>query len=85
MAEELVGTVVKFFSKPSVAAVVVTGAGLKKGDTLRYRGHTTDFADVALSMELDNKSIEEAKAGDLIGIKVKDRVRESDKVYKVVV
>jgi len=85
MEEELVGTVVKFFSKPSVAAVEVTGAGIKKGDTLRYKGHTTDFTDVAASMELDNAHIEEAKAGDLIGIKVKERVREGDKAYKVVV
>ena len=36
------------------------------------------------SMEIDNQSIEEAKAGDLVGMKVKERVRENDKVYKVV-
>jgi translation initiation factor IF-2 len=84
MTEEQVGMVVKFFSKPSVAAIEVSGGGIKKGDTLRYKGHTTDFTDVVSSMELDNKPMEEAKAGDLIGIKVKDRVRESDKVYKVV-
>jgi U32 family peptidase len=84
MAEEQVGTVVKFFSKPGVAAIEVTGGGIRHGDTLRFKGHTTEFTDVAASMELDNKPIEEAKAGDLIGIKVKERVRESDKVYKVV-
>ena len=84
MTEEQVGTVVKFFSKPSVAAIEVTGRGIKRGDTLRFKGHTTEFTDVAASMELDNKPIEEAKAGDLVGIKVKEKVRESDKVYKVV-
>jgi translation initiation factor IF-2 len=84
MTEEQVGMVVKFFSKPSVAAIEVSGGGVKKGDTLRYKGHTTDFTDIVSSMELDNKSVEEAKAGDLIGIKVKERVREGDKVYKVV-
>jgi translation initiation factor IF-2 len=84
MTEEQVGVVVKFFSKPSVAAIEVSGGGLKKGDPLKYRGHTTDFTDVVSSMELDNKPIEEAKVGDLIGIRVKDRVREGDKVYRIV-
>ena len=84
MTEEQVGTVVKFFSKPSVAAIEVTGGGIKQGDTLRFKGHTTEFTDIAASMELDNQPIVQAKAGDLIGIKVKERVRESDKVYKVV-
>lgn len=82
MTEEQVGTVVKFFAKPSVAAIEVSG-GIKKGDTLRYSGHTTDFTDAVASMELDNASVDEAKPGDLIGIKVKDRVREGDRVYKV--
>lgn len=84
MTEAQVGVIVKFFAKPGVAAIEVSGGGIKKGDTLRFTGHTTDFTDTVSSMELDNKSIDEAKAGDLIGIKVKDRVREGDKVYKVV-
>jgi len=84
MTEEQVGVVVKFFSKPSVAAIEVSGGGLKKGDTLKYKGHTTDFTDVVSSMELDNRPIEEAKIGDLIGIRVRDRVREGDKVYRIV-
>jgi translation elongation factor EF-1alpha len=84
MTEEQVGIVVKFFPKPSVAAVEVTAGSIRKGDTLHYKGHTTDFTEAVASMELDNRPIEEAKAGDMIGVKVKDRVRESDKVYKVV-
>jgi translation elongation factor EF-1alpha len=83
MTEEQIGVVVKFFSKPSVAAIEVTGGSIKKGDTLHYKGHTTDFTEAVSSMELDNKAIDEAKVGDLIGVKVKERVRESDKVYKV--
>ena len=83
MAEEQVGMVMKFFSKPSVAAVEVTGGGIRQGDLLRFKGHTTEFTEVAASIEVDNKPVEEAKAGDLIGIKVKERVREGDRVYKV--
>ena len=49
-----------------------------------YKGHTTDFIEEVASMEMDNQAVEVAKAGDLIGIKVKERVRENDTVYKVV-
>jgi U32 family peptidase len=84
MPEEQVGIVIKFFAKPSVAAIEVTSGTIKKGDVLKYKGHTTDFAEQVGSMEVDNQSIEEAKVGDLVGLKVKERVRENDKVYKVV-
>jgi translation initiation factor IF-2 len=84
MPEEQVGVIIKFFSKPSVAAVEVMGGGIKKGDLLHYIGHTTDFTEQIGSLEIDNKAVEEAQAGALVGIKVKERVRENDKVYKVV-
>jgi len=84
MAEEEVGIVVKFFSKPSVAAIDLTKGSIKKGDTLMYKGHTTDFTEEVTSMEIDNQSVDEAKVGDMIGIQVKERVREKDKVYKLV-
>ena len=84
MAEEEVGVIVKFFAKPSVAALQITAGTVKTGDTLKYKGHTTDFSEEVTSMEIDNEAVEEVKAGDLVGIKVKERVRENDKVYKVV-
>ena len=84
MPEEEIGVIVKFFSKPSVAALEVTGGSIKRGDLLRYKGHTTDFTEEIPSLEIDNQSVEEAKEGELVGIKVKERVRENDKVYKVV-
>lgn len=83
MPEEEVGRVVKFFVKPSVAAIELTGGSIKNGDTLRYKGHTTDFTEKVMSMEVDNQAVQEAKAGDLVGIKVMQRVRENDKVYLV--
>ena len=83
MAEEEIGVIVKFFSKPSVAAVEITNGSIKEGDVLHFKGHTTDFSEEIKSMEIDNQSVSEAKSGDMIGIKVKDRVRERDIVYKV--
>jgi translation initiation factor IF-2 len=84
MPEEQVAVIVKFFAKPSVAALEVTNGSIVKGDLLRYKGHTTDFTEEITSMEVDNQSVDEAKVGDLVGVKVKERVRENDKVYKVV-
>ncbi|MBW1722039.1 MAG: translation elongation factor-like protein [Deltaproteobacteria bacterium] len=84
MPEEEVGRVVKFFARPSVAAIEVKSGSIRPGDTLRYRGHTTDFTDEVARIEIDNQPVEEAREGDLVGIKVKERVRENDKVYKVV-
>jgi len=84
MAEDKVGVVVNFYAKPGVAAIEVTSGSVKKGDFLKYKGYTTEFTEEVTSMEMDNQAVEEAKAGDLIGIKVKERVREKDTVYKIV-
>ncbi len=84
MIEEEVGVVIKFFAKPSVAAVKVTKGTIKKGDILKYKGHTTEFTEEVKSMEIDNQPVDEATVGDTIGVKVAERVRENDKVYRVV-
>jgi putative protease len=84
MPEDEVAYVIKFFAKPGVAALKVTNGSIKKGDTLKYKGYTTDFTEQVISMEIDNQPVEEAKVGDMVGLKVKERVRENDKVYKVV-
>jgi putative protease len=84
MPDEQVAVIVKFFAKPSVAALEVISGTIKKGDILRYKGHTTDFTEEISSMEIDNQAVDEVKVGDLVGVKVKERVRENDKVYKVV-
>jgi putative protease len=84
MDGDQVGFVLNFYAKPSVAAIKVTSGSIKKGDLLKYKGNTTDFTEEVAGIEINNQPVEEAKADDLIGIKVKERVRENDKVYKVV-
>ncbi|UCF30943.1 MAG: translation elongation factor-like protein [bacterium] len=76
-----VGVVRDYFRKIEVAAIEVTGGTIKTGDTLRFRGHTTDFVQRVDSMEVNHRSVTEAKKGDLVGIKVADRVREHDLVF----
>lgn len=83
MPEQKVGEVMKFFSKASVAAIKLTDGELRVGDRIRIKGHTTDFEDQVQSMQIENKPVEKAGPGEMIGIKVKDRVREKDLVYRV--
>jgi translation elongation factor EF-1alpha len=83
MIEEKVGEVMKFFAKPCVAAIKVTGGVLAVGDRIKFKGHTTDFEETISSMQIENKSVDKAAAGDLIGIKVKEKVREGDTVFKL--
>ena len=83
MPEEKVGKIVKFFTKPSVAAIEITDGTLSVGDRVKIKGHTTDFEDTIASMQEDNNPIEKATPGQMIGVKVKERVREHDTVYKI--
>ncbi|MEE9199161.1 MAG: translation elongation factor-like protein [Dehalococcoidia bacterium] len=83
MPEEEVGNVTDFFVRPVVAGIELT-APLKVGDTIHVKGHTTDMELTVESMQIDNAAVDEAAAGKSIGVKVPDRVRRGDKVYKVV-
>ncbi len=82
MPEEKIGKVSDFFARPVVAAVELTGT-LKVGDKIRIRGHHTDMEMVVSSMQINNAGVQEAKAGDPVGIKVSDRVRRGDEVYRI--
>ena len=84
MGEEKIGFVSNYFSKISVAAVEITDGTASVGDRLHFLGHTTDFESTVHSMQIEHKSVTEAKKGDGVGIKVSERVREGDKVYKIV-
>jgi len=76
-----VGHVTHFFTKINVA-VVELSATLAVGDTILIKGPTTDFEQVVGSMQIEHESIERAEAGQSIGLKVEQRVREEDIVYK---
>jgi len=82
MSEEVVGHVSDFFARPVVAGIEMTGS-LKLGDKIHIVGHTTDLEMVIDSMQVDNASVSEAKTGQAVGIKVPDRVRRGDTIYKV--
>lgn len=83
MEEKEIGKVSHYFSHISVAAIELTD-GLKVGDTIHITGHTTDFTQKVDSMQIEHEEVESASAGQAIGIKVKDHVREHDIVSKVI-
>lgn len=82
MPEKEIGKVSDFFAHPVVAGIDLTGT-LKTGDKIHIKGHTTDLELVVDSVQIDNADVKEAKAGDSIGVKITDRVRSGDTVYKV--
>jgi translation initiation factor IF-2 len=82
MPEERIGIVKDYFAKIGVAGIDVEGT-LRVGDTIHIKGHTTDLEEVVESLQIEHAQVAEAKAGDAIGIKVKDRCRGGDVVYRV--
>lgn len=80
--KKLVGKVSHYFTKIGVAIIELT-AELSVGDEILIEGASTNFKQTVDSMQIEHKNIEKAKAGDSIGLKLKDRAREGDSVYKV--
>ena len=82
MGEVEVGKITDFFAQPVVAGIELSGT-LKIGDKIHIKGSTTDMEMAIESMQIERVNITEGNPGDLVGIKVPDRVRRGDKVYKV--
>ncbi len=80
--KKLVGKIAHYFSKISVA-VIELSADLHVGDTIRIEGATTAFEQRVDSIEIENQKLEAATSGQAIGLKVKEKVRPNDSVYKV--
>lgn len=77
-----VGTITHYFTKISVAIVELTDT-LSVGDRILIKGITTDFEQTVDSMQIEHTNVEKAEAGQSIGLKVNERVREGDTVYKI--
>jgi len=84
MKEIEVGVVQDYFAKIGVAAIEITAHGIKIGDEIHFKGHTTDFHQRVESIQVEHAQVGEAGAGASVGTKVSDRVRAGDTVFKVV-
>lgn len=77
-----IGRVSHYFSKISVAVIELT-APLAVGSRILIKGSTSDLEQVVESMQIEHENVQRAEAGQSIGLKVKERVRENDVVYRV--
>lgn len=84
MEEKEIGVVTHYFTHISVAAVKITSDTLNVGDTIHIKGHTSDFQQKVESIQIEHQSVQTAKVGDVIGLKVREHAREGDKVYKII-
>lgn len=84
MSEIEIGTVVHYFDRPQVAVVRIDAGEIAVGDSLHFRGHTTDFSETVDSMEVDHQRVERAATGAEVAIHVVGRARTHDKVFKAV-
>ena len=83
MEEQKIGVITHYFGHVGVGIIKVEAEGLKLGDTLHFKGHTTDFQQSVDSMQIEHKDVQEANVGDSVGTKVSEHVREHDEVFKV--
>ena len=80
---EEIGKVAGFFAHVGAVVVELT-APLRVGDRIYIKGHTTDFQQAVSSMQVDRQAVQEAAAGQSVGLKVDQRCRQHDVVYKLV-
>ncbi len=77
-----IGIVTNFYAKPSAAVVEITAHNLKVGDTIRIKGHTTDFEMLVESLQIEHELVPEALPGQILGLRVAKRVRQHDRVFR---
>ena len=82
MSGKRVGKVTHYFDHLSVAVMALTEK-IKVGDTLHFLGHSTDFKQQVTSMQIEHKSVESAKPGEDVAIKLDQRVHPNDAIFKV--
>lgn len=81
---ERIGVVTHYFNHLSVAIVHLETGSLRVGELVRIKGHTSDFTQPVESMEVEHVPLDEARAGQSVGLRVKEHAREHDVVYKLV-
>jgi putative protease len=83
MEEKLIGKVTHYYGKINVGIIELSDS-LKVNDTIHIKGHASDFSQQVPHMEIEHVELSEAKAGDMVGIKVDQKVHPNDEVYKVI-
>ena len=84
MAEVPLGRITHYFDRIRVAAVEITQDTLAVGDTIHVTGRSTDCLQQIDSMQIDGHTVQEATAGQVVGVRVLHPVEEHDLVHKVI-
>ena len=82
-ALEKIGEVTHYFPHVKAAAVRILKDSLKIGEKVLIKGHTTDFKEKIVSMQVDHVPVTEGKKAQEIGLLVKSRVRIGDSLYRI--
>ncbi len=83
MPEKEVGKFTHYYGHLGVGIIELSDS-LKVGDTIHVKGHSEDFTQPVDSMQIEHAIITEAKTGDMVGLKVLQKVHPQDKVFKLV-
>lgn len=84
MAEEkLIGKIVHYYTNIGVGIIELSDS-LRVGDKIHIKGHNSDFEQAVDSMQIEHKGVESAKVGDAVGLKVAEKIREGDEVFKMI-
>lgn len=80
-----IGKGMKYFSKLGVAEFLMETQSLKVGDEILITGPTTGAVfQTVEEIRVDLKPVQETVKGELFSIKVNDKIRPSDKLFKMV-
>jgi putative protease len=80
--EKEIGKITHYFDKIQVAIVELKDK-ISIGDEIHIKGNSTDFTQKVESIQIEKKPVEKADKGELIGLKVKEKTRVNDIVYKI--
>jgi len=77
-----IGEITHYFDRIEVAVVALTET-IRVGDTVHMLGPSTDFQQEVTSLQIEHQPIDEAGPGQEVAMRVKQRVRPRDKVFKI--
>lgn len=80
---EPIGRVTHYFPQVKATAVMIERDGIRTGDVLYFKGHTTGFKQKVESIQIERQPVSQASQGDEVGIQVRSRTREHDLVFKL--
>lgn len=81
--KKLVGKVTHYYDKIDVAIVELED-DLEYGDRISIEGASTNVEQMVDSMQIEHNAVKAAHKGDAIGLKVPEKVRPGDHVYKII-